>query len=141
MMAHILVIEDEPHIRFLICKILEVAGHTTDQAADGLEALHMLHTQSRSHGYNLIVSDYQMPKMDGFRFLDLVRRQPFSVPVIILTAHRNMCTMAADHGASGALPKPINRKMLVNLVNHLTSAEAAVILEPQPSNRFAAAYK
>jgi CheY-like chemotaxis protein len=138
-MAHILVIEDEPHIRFLICKILEVAGHTTDQAADGLEALHMLHTQPRSHGYSLIVSDYQMPKMDGFRLLDLVKRQPFSVPVVILTAHRNMCALAAEHGASGALTKPINRRLLVELVNHLVSADAAKV-QSQPSNHVAAAY-
>ena len=48
-MAHILVVEDEPHIRFLICKVLEVAGHTTDQAADGLEALHMLYSQPKNY--------------------------------------------------------------------------------------------
>jgi len=139
MMAHILVVEDEPHIRFLICKVLEFAGHTTDQAADGLEALHMLYTQPKSYG--LILSDAQMPKMDGFRLLDLVKRQPFSVPVVILTAHRNLCASAAERGASGALTKPINRKLLVDLVNHLVNADAAAIRESQPANRFAAAYK
>ena len=138
-MAHILVIEDEPHIRFLICKILEVAGHTTDQAGDGLEGLHMLHTQSRP--YSLVVADYQMPKMDGFRLLDIVKRQPFSVPVIILTAHRNLCASAVERGASGGLSKPINRKQLVHLVNQLVAPESVAILETLPSNRYAVAYK
>src|SRR6185503_16582764 len=98
MMAHILVVEDEPHIRFLICKVLEFAGHTTDQAEDGLEGLHMLHSQPKN--YSLVLTDIQMPKMDGYRLLDLLKRQPFSVPVVILTAHRNLCTNAVERGAS-----------------------------------------
>ena len=138
-MAHILVVEDEPHIRFLICKVLEVAGHTTDQAGDGLEALHMLHTHPNSYG--LVMLDVQMPKMDGYRLLDLLKRQPFFVPVVILTAHRNLCASAVERGASGGLTKPINRKQLVNLVSHLVTPDPAVIMESQHSNQFAAAYK
>ena len=138
-MAHILVVEDEPHIRFLICKVLEVAGHTTEQAGDGLEALHMLHTYPNSYG--LVMLDVQMPKMDGYRLLDLLKRQPFFVPVVILTAHRNLCASAIERGASGGLTKPINRKQLVALVNHLVTPDTAVIMESQPSNQFAAAYK
>ncbi|MEO8607132.1 MAG: response regulator [Chloroflexota bacterium] len=137
-MAHILVVEDEPHIRFLICKILEGAGHTTDQAGDGLEALHMLHTTPWS--YSLVISDFQMPKMDGFRLLDMLKRQPVSVPVVILTAHRNLCASAVERGASGGLAKPINRKQLVELVNRLTMPDAA-ILENTASTRYATAYK
>ena len=138
-MAHILVVEDEPHIRFLICKVLEFAGHTTDQAGDGLEALHMLYSQPKSYG--LILSDAQMPKMDGFRLLDLVKRQPFSVPIVILTAHRNLCVSAVERGASGGLAKPINRKQLVDMVNRLTSADPIVMLEKPAANPYAAAYK
>ena len=137
-MAHILVVEDEPHIRFLICKVLEFAGHTTDQAADGLEAHHMLYTQPRS--YNLLVSDIRMPKMDGYKLLDLLKRQPFSIPVVILTAHRDLCPGALEHGASGALSKPINRKQLVELVDRLTTPAPALMIESQPSN-YAVAYK
>lgn len=138
-MAHILVVEDEPHIRFLICKVLEFAGHTTDQAEDGLEALHMLHSQPKN--YSLVLTDIQMPKMDGYRLLDLLKRQPFSIPVVILTAHRNLCTNAVERGANAGLAKPINRKQLVDTVNRLTSAEPLVIMENYPANAYAAAYK
>src|SRR6187431_3520519 len=116
-MGHILVVEDEPHIRFLTCKVLEVAGHTTDQAADGLEALHLLYTQPRS--YDLLLSDIRMPKMDGYKLLDLIQRQPFTIPVVILTAHRDLCPGAIQRGASGALSKPINRKQLIGLIERL----------------------
>jgi CheY-like chemotaxis protein len=138
-MAHILVVDDEPHIRFLICKVLEVAGHTIDQAGDGLEALHMLHSQPRT--YSLVLTDVQMPKMDGYRLLDLLKRQPFSVPVVILTAHRNLCASAVERGASEGLAKPINRKQLVYTVNRLTSADPIVMMEKPASNAYAAAYK
>jgi two-component system OmpR family response regulator len=137
-MAHILVVEDEPHIRFLICKVLEVAGHTTEQAGDGLEALHMLYAQTRPYG--LIVMDVQMPKMDGYRLLDMLRRQPSSIPVIMLTAHRNLAERAVDRGADGGLTKPINRKQLVDLVNRLVTPEPAVILE-RPAPNLLPAYK
>ena len=137
-MGHILVVEDEPHIRFLICKVLEFAGHTTDQAADGLEALHMLYNQPRS--YDLVVSDIRMPKMDGYKLIDMLKRQPFSIPVVILTAHRDLCPGAMQRGASGALTKPINRKQLVELVERLTTPEPAIVFESQPTN-VAVAYR
>ena len=131
-MGHILVVEDEPHIRFLICKVLEFAGHTTDQAADGLEALHLLYTQPRS--YDLLFSDIRMPKMDGYKLLDLIQRQPFTIPVVILTAHRDLCPGAIQRGASGALSKPINRKQLIGLIERLITPEPAIVFESQPAN-------
>jgi len=118
-MGHVLVIEDEEHNRFLICKILETAGHIVIEAGDGTEGLHILKT--RYEPFALIVLDIRLPKMDGFEFLFRLRRQERSLlPVLILTAHRNLCAKAEEYGADGCLIKPFKRKSLLDKVNHLT---------------------
>jgi CheY-like chemotaxis protein len=137
-MAHILVVDDEPHIRFLIAKVLIDAGHSVNEAGDGLEGLHALHVAPQA--FDLIFLDLHMPKMDGFQFLDLLRRQPFYVPVIVLTAHRNLCGRIEARGADGCLSKPFNRKQLVELADQLTQANTVGLFEA-PAAAYADAYR
>jgi two-component system response regulator RpaA len=119
-MARILVIEDSPHVRFLIHKIVEVAGHQVEDANDGLEALRLLYRQVEP--FDLIILDLQMPKMDGSQFLDVLRRQSSTktIPVIVLTAHPDLYDKVAKYEASAYLSKPLNRKQLIDEVNRLT---------------------
>jgi CheY-like chemotaxis protein len=119
-MAHILVVEDEPSIRLLIRRILEIAGHTVTAAEDGSAGLDILHT--RSEPFALVVLDIRMPKMDGFHFLDQLGRKPYAISVIVLTVHRELCAQAQAYGADACLMKPINRNQLVDWVNRLTDS-------------------
>lgn len=137
-MAHILIVEDEPHIRFLIAKVLTDAHHTVTEAGDGLEGLHALHATPQA--FDLIMLDLHMPKMDGFQFLDLVRRQPFYVPVMVVTAHRNLCAPIEDRGADACLSKPFNRKQVLELVDQLTIANAQPLVAAQAATAYAGAY-
>lgn len=82
--AHILVVDDSITTRTLEKNILEAAGYRVTTAIDGLEALNRL----EEHTIDLIVSDIQMPNMDGFIFTQQVRESDAynSLPVILVTS-------------------------------------------------------
>lgn len=80
----LLVADDSLTTRALIKSILEDAGYLVEAARDGGEALRMLSEQP----YDLVVSDVQMPNMDGFELTAAMRRAPAlaQVPVVLVTA-------------------------------------------------------
>jgi len=80
--AHILVVDDEPDVRELFNITQKMAGHQTDTARDGLEAIDKL-GQKRP---DLILLDLMMPRMDGFAFLSHVREKEESAPMRVLVA-------------------------------------------------------
>src|SRR5918998_1052409 len=106
-MASILVVDDEPGIREFIADALEDEGHEATQAADGLSALHHLHTQA----FDLLITDLRMPgALDG---MDLVRKARAELPemeVIVLTAHGTVeaAVEAMKQGVFDFLQKPIS---------------------------------
>jgi DNA-binding response OmpR family regulator len=115
-MGHILVIEDEPHIRFILRKIFETDGHTVTEADDGLVGLTLI--EVRLQPFSLIVLDMRLPKLDGGEFLYRLRQQQrVLTPVLVLTAHRNACQKAEEYGANTCLTKPFNRKHLLDTAN------------------------
>jgi DNA-binding response OmpR family regulator len=118
--AHVLVIEDSPHVRFLIHKIVEAAGHQVEDANDGLDAMRLLYRKFKR--FDLLILDMQMPKMNGAQFLDVVRRQSSTktIPVIVLSAHPDLRDKIAQYETSAYLAKPIDRNLLVAEVNRLT---------------------
>ena len=135
-MLSILLVEDEPHIRFVVRKVLESAGHTVSEAGDGLEGLHIL--RKRIERFGLIVLDVDMPKMNGFEFLDQLNRQPFRVPVLMLTAYRNYYAKAETYGAIAYLTKPFNRARLVELVNRVVYTPAPELSDRLPASSYPA---
>lgn len=86
-MAHILVVDDDRSIRDLLW--IALAGsdpdhHTVELASNGREALEMWRSrQNTPEAYDLVVTDLQMPEMDG---LQLMAALPESLPVILTTA-------------------------------------------------------
>jgi CheY-like chemotaxis protein len=68
---NILIVEDDDHIRALLCNILERSGYAVRRAPDGLVALEEL----RSEVPDILLSDLFMPRMSGFELLPLVRQQ------------------------------------------------------------------
>lgn len=80
-MAKLLIVDDEIHIRSLVCKYARFEGYEIDEAGDGMEAL----TRCRSKQYDLIIMDIMMPELDGFTACREIRK--FSaVPIILLSA-------------------------------------------------------
>ena len=115
-----LIVEDEPQIRTLIGMVLEAGGYTIVEAANGMDALEMI--RKRLEPFDLIILDIRMPQMDGFEFLYRLRRHERSLtPVLVLTALEDVYGKAREFGADACLSKPVERKLLMETVNHLTA--------------------
>ncbi len=80
----ILVVDDSITTRMLIKNILEVAGYEVQTAVDGIDAM----TKLREKAFNLIISDIQMPRMDGFALTKAIREdEKFAqLPVVLVTS-------------------------------------------------------
>jgi CheY-like chemotaxis protein len=122
-MAHILVVDDESHIRFLIRKVLESAGHSIFEAESGRIALDILETHPNP--FDLIVLDIRMPHMNGFEFLSILRGQSSRIPVMILSAHGDRVPLALEYEISGDLYKPFGRQKLIDMVNKMLVVRSA----------------
>lgn len=81
MNKRILIVEDEAGIRDFLSDVLEEAGFTVLNAADGMEGL----VKFQNEGCDLALLDIMLPKIDGYALLELIRKQSV-VPVIMLTA-------------------------------------------------------
>ena len=114
--ANILVVEDDPTIRELVRLHLASANHEVITASDGLQGLQM----AVSKRPDIIISDVQMPNMDGFGMLAAVRAndQTASIPVIFLTAldDRDSFRKSMNLGADDFLNKPVKRNELLNAI-------------------------
>ena len=80
-MYKLLVVDDEARIRSIIKKYAEFEGHTVVEAADGMEAVHLV----RKAEFDLIIMDIMMPELDGFSACREIRKIS-DVPIIMLSA-------------------------------------------------------
>ena len=115
-MASILIIDDERAIRNVLKEILTNEGYKVDEAVDGEEGL----KKFTAGGYDLILCDIKMPKMDGIEFLQQASVINPDVPIIIISGHGNIETAvdAVKKGAYDYISKPpdLNR-MLITIRN------------------------
>ena len=104
----VLVIDDSASQRHNNIKVIEAAGCTAIAASDGAEALELL---LNGHDFDLILSDVEMPNVDGWQFLEYVKTDEHfgHIPVVMITSldadeHRQR---ALDLGACDYLVKPL----------------------------------
>jgi DNA-binding NtrC family response regulator len=102
----LLVIEDEPVIRTTLAEFLEQEGYLVDTAADGHAALVL----ADEHAYDLVLSDIQMPGMDGVEVLERLQQRNPETFVVLVTAYGTVETAveAFKRGAQDYLLKPLN---------------------------------
>jgi diguanylate cyclase (GGDEF)-like protein len=116
---HILIVDDEPHIRRILCFLLDQRGYSTSQAADGVEALEL----ARSQRPDLILLDLMMPRMDGFEVCEALRSDytTAQIPVIMLTAKGEVTdkVRGLQGGANDYLTKPYDNKELIARVQNM----------------------
>lgn len=105
-MAKILVVDDDALIRDIIGMVLEEQGYVISKAGNGSEAL----SEHRGAPVDLIVSDMNMPEVDGLELIKSLRGAGDGVPVIILTGNSEIATAieALHSGASDYLLKDEN---------------------------------
>lgn len=110
----VLVIDDAALIRLYYRSTLEAAGFQVEEALNGLEALEKLLASPA----DLLIVDVNMPQMDGFTFLDVLRRKErplASIPALVTSTESGEADFAAARaaGANYYLVKPIDRDSLV----------------------------
>jgi CheY-like chemotaxis protein len=79
----ILVVDDDPHIRNLLDRVLTQAGSDVEQADDGLAAL----AQVATHPPDLILTDVLMPRLDGIGLATTLAPHTPPIPIILMSAH------------------------------------------------------
>ncbi len=110
----VLVVEDDLSLCEALCDTLEIGGYRVVSARNGTEALIKL-----EHGqFKLVVSDVQMPVMDGFQLLKNMQHKYSKTPVLLMTAFGTIpkAVEAMQAGASDYLIKPFDAEALVNKV-------------------------
>ena len=118
-MKTILTVDDSPSIRQMVAMCLRAAGYHVEEAEDGVAALERV-AQAR---FDLVLSDVNMPRLDGFGLVAALRAQPgwAQVPILMLTTESSdeMKRRGRAVGATGWLVKPFDPERLVALVQRL----------------------
>jgi len=110
----ILVVDDESSTRELCADILSEEGYTVLQAPGAMEALLALSQKP----FQVVLSDIQMPGMDGVALLKEIHKTRPEMEVILMTAFAGLPTAveAVRHGAYDYLSKPLSREALLNSI-------------------------
>jgi len=123
----ILVVENDPVLRERLKRILETAGYICKEAKDGQEALSIIR---RFSTICLILSDFQMPKMDGLQLLKALKQTPKmrSIPFILVTENSSFSLrkQALRDGALAILYKPYMQHELLHILNRALSLRAKI---------------
>jgi EAL domain-containing protein (putative c-di-GMP-specific phosphodiesterase class I) len=112
--GRILVVDDEESLIRVIVRVLNAAGYDVATAGDGVKATELMADGT----FDAIVSDIDMPRMNGIQLLQTVRRRDLDVPVVLMTGNPGLETavQAVAHGALQYLIKPVNTEELVRVV-------------------------
>jgi chemosensory pili system protein ChpA (sensor histidine kinase/response regulator) len=115
----VVVADDSISVRKFVGRMLEKAGYRVKLASDGLEASEII----ADLGCHLVITDLEMPRMNGYELLAHLRQDPMTrkIPVLVVTSragakHRDR---AMKEGASGFLTKPVQEDQLISTVESL----------------------
>jgi len=113
MTPRVLVVEDEPHIRELVCLHLGLEGYACEGVGDGQNALR----RAEAERFDLLVLDLMIPGLDGVSLTRAVRngRTNHDVPILVITARRDESdkVLGLESGADDYLTKPFGVRELV----------------------------
>ncbi|AJE04360.1 response regulator [Geobacter pickeringii] len=112
-MANVLIVDDSSTMRKIISRSLRQAGLPVDEifeAGDGIEGLNVLSGKS----VDLILSDINMPNMDGLEFIKQARANGNKAPIVMITTEggEDILKQAMDNGASDSIKKPFTPEQL-----------------------------
>lgn len=112
----ILVVEDDEDFRELLVEHLRGSGRSVEPVRDGAEALAAM---ARCDGaIGLVLLDLRMPVMDGFEVCRRLERSPHAaVPIVVMTAEHETCSVDAFRGVVAVLQKPLELARLDALVD------------------------
>ena len=99
----ILIVDDEPAIRYAIDRWMRLRGFDTDTANDGAEAVE----KCRCKQYEMVTMDIEMPIMNGVEAIRVLKRDCPDMPIIVLTGFVNELERLHGVRVEGVLVKPI----------------------------------
>ncbi len=118
-MAKILAVDDSASMRQMVSFTLKSAGHEVIEAADGQEAL----GKARSGKVDLVLTDVNMPRMDGITLIKELRKLPDYrfTPILTLTTESGADKKMAgkEAGATGWIVKPFSPDQLIATINRV----------------------
>ncbi len=118
----ILTIDDSASIRQMVAMTLKGAGFSVLEAGNGLEG----YDTATTHAVNAVVTDLNMPVMNGLEFLRKFREHPAGkgIPVILLTTESDdeLKRQARESGATGWIVKPFKQDQLLAVIRKVTGA-------------------
>ncbi len=117
----ILTVDDSRTMRDMLKLALCDAGFDVIQAVDGLDGLDALNASAP----DVIITDINMPRMDGFGFIDSVRRDARhrATPILVLTTESDVekKTRARQAGATGWIVKPFDPVKLIDAIRRVAA--------------------
>jgi signal transduction histidine kinase/ActR/RegA family two-component response regulator len=121
----VLLVDDEAPIRKLINRMLRDRGFDVVEAADGQEALDCL--RRNGTGFDLIVTDVVMPKLDGLRLASVARAEFPGLPVIVMSGHPETADLKPEDlsGTPFYVRKPFRTDQLMETVERAIRSSAA----------------
>jgi chemosensory pili system protein ChpA (sensor histidine kinase/response regulator) len=121
----VLLVDDSLSVRKFIGRMLESAGYQVETAADGEEGLR----KATVGGFRLIITDLEMPKMNGYELIQALRDRPEtkSIPIVVMTtrAADKHKQLAQSLGVSSYITKPVEERALIKEISQFVSSPAA----------------
>lgn len=114
----ILIVDDNADARFMLKTVLEAQGFLVACAEDGQVALNMV----KANQPDLIISDIQMPNLNGIEMIKILRSQSETkdMPVLVTSAHHSgVLADAMKAGGTAAATKPVQIESLIKLITQL----------------------
>ena len=122
MSKKILTIDDSQSVRQMISMTLSAAGFIVEEACDGADG----YTKAITGSYNAIITDLNMPNMNGLEFIKKFREHPSSrgVPIIFLSTESDETSKreAKSAGAIGWIVKPFDQNQLLAAIRKVAGA-------------------
>ena len=119
--GRILVVDDDDALCETLAELLEMEGYTVQTAGDGVRALYLT-TQTPP---NLVLLDMRMPVLDGWGFMQEMRKWGLDVPVLLMTASEDMAYAADVFSPDGFVGKPFQLDELLPAIERLCAPTAA----------------
>ncbi len=121
-MQHILLAEYEKNLRLSISMILRSAGYEVTVSANGQEALDSM----SNNDYDLLITDIEMPKLNGLELIHALRSKSYDIPIIVMTGYGNkdLVVELLHMGVKKYLDKPMEMKNILKTVHGVLSERA-----------------
>ncbi|WP_018693108.1 sigma-54-dependent transcriptional regulator [Algicola sagamiensis] len=126
--SRLLIVEDDQALREALVDTLMLAGYHCVEAGEAAEALQILSRQR----IDMVITDVNMPGMNGMELLDEIKQLPQSIPVIIMTAFAKVddAVNAMRQGVIDYMTKPFSPEVLVNVIGQHVPAQKVESQEP-----------